>query len=660
MVKHTAEACPVWDFILKRLRALVEFFHVATWRTFIRKALALNPPPDFDRSVLMHFTATFAKWRYETLADVTEQLRPLRVLCERYMQEAWFANSQEKAKIRDAFDAFTDKRLWRLIEATGSKVFSQAEKDRRWGMVCVCHERERREGQHHIECFWNSRKLPWAADRVHERIDYYRTQSRSLTLADCEGDAEVWEYTKNMLLKMSTSIKQRLGYLGLPPWTAVRCRSQEGCDDFLKQVQACPMEQHDPYTRWFMDKLGAHVVARSRGEDLHVDLENELDRLATVPLDESCGEGIHRDIAYELKRASGSKQAHLKQSARRKGVFRRLRTWRKTHGKKGRAVLRWEWVHWKRIAQTNPRRKWRGSSLDAKSVYGLVHREDDRANMNWVSVVSREANVHRARTDDETNADACWNEYVRGQVHDGRHYTCMRPSMVGADAVGPANRPREPPQEEVFFHLLGTAHGSHRAHVMPTIATPRDVSVTASMALEVQWLQRTTTPSRGPNVGAEVEPVGEPVWVTPRSIAPFTALANSLMEFKTVRESEFSDGIVVLAEPERACYKGSVLDQACPVLCVIHYLKNRGWVPVNHPMIHDTPNVGRFDGTEAIRYRGYFQCLVALERTFPLTSRLPSREPVAYYRLLLAGQAAAKELQLALNAQLRKKGKKLS
>ena len=79
------------------------------------------------------------------------------------------------------------------------------------------------------------------------------------------------------------------------------------------------MEKHDPYTRWCMQTLGQHVVARSEGMELHVDLENELDRLATTPLDESCGEGYHRDVTYEAKRAARSAQLHLKQTTRRKG-----------------------------------------------------------------------------------------------------------------------------------------------------------------------------------------------------------------------------------------------------------------------------------------------------------------------------------------------------
>ena len=129
--------------------------------------------------------------------------------------------------------------------------------------------------------------------------------------------------------------------------------------------------------------------------------------------------------------------------------------------------------------------------------------------------------------------------------------------MLAATAVGGRGaRLRAPPREDLFFHLLGTAHGSHRAHVVPTIEKSTDVSVTASMALEVQWYRRTTTPPRGDVIGVEIESTGVQVGVKPNSIASFTDLSTSLKDFRTIDESDCSEGTLVLANPERACYLG--------------------------------------------------------------------------------------------------------
>ena len=358
MMKHVAESCPDWTPILKKLSAMVSFFHVGTWRTYIRKALRLNPPTDFDERELQTFTAKLATWRYEAVFEVLFQLQNLRALCQHHMRQEWFANAQDKALLREAFDAFGDGPLWTWIETALREVFAPTEGARHWGMVCICHKKERDEGKTRIECYWNSRRLPQAADFVRDETAARRLRSQNLPSSACEGNRVVHIQVKNMLGKLVSLHKQRLRYLQHPPWTAARCRSVQGAKEFMDQVQEHAMEEHDPYTRWFMHSLGAHVAARSQGEDLHVDLENELDRLATVPLDESAGEGYHRDVTYEKKRASGASIGHLKRSTRKKGVFRRLRVWKKTHGKRGRDVLRWEWAHWKRIARGNPRNKW--------------------------------------------------------------------------------------------------------------------------------------------------------------------------------------------------------------------------------------------------------------------------------------------------------------
>ena len=425
IAKQVAESCPLWEnFILRKLQAMVSFYKIGSWRNFIRMALELDPKPDFDSAKLKSFTASFAHWRYETITDVMGQLLVFRTLSQRYMMQEWFANAQDRALIRDAFDAFSDDRLWRFVQASHSHVFSHIERARHWGMVCKCHAQERHEGQRRVECYWNSRKLPWAADFLTHEIDAKKTESRALTPQQCEGDDEVHQYVKNMTLKTSTLLRQRMGYLCLPPWTAARCRTPENAKAFLEQVQATPMEKHDPYTRWFMQALGQHVVARSEGLDLHVDLENELDRLATTPLDESCGEGYHRDVTYEHKRATRAKQIHLKQTTRRKGVFRRLRVWRRVHGKRGRSVLRWEWRNWKRIVQPDHKRLWRPAKWSPARVLQRVYREDSSSLINWGTVVNRETNVHHASPGEVESSEACWNEFLRGQVNEGRHYSC--------------------------------------------------------------------------------------------------------------------------------------------------------------------------------------------------------------------------------------------
>ena len=54
-------------------------------------------------------------------------------------------------------------------------------------------------------------------------------------------------------------------------------------------------------------------------------------------------------------------------------------------------------------------------------------------------------------------------------------------------------------------------------------------------------------------------------------------------------------------------------------------------------MVHDTLAIGNMDGREAPRMRCYYQVLHELARCLPLTSGIPSQEPMSFYKLLLRG-----------------------
>jgi hypothetical protein len=50
--------------------------------------------------------------------------------------------------------------------------------------------------------------------------------------------------------------------------------------------------------------------------------------------------------------------------------------------------------------------------------------------------------------------------------------------------------------------------------------------------------------------------------------------------------------------------------------------------------------IGPFDSFSAVKMKAYYQALYHLPLVLPLTSRMPSRQPIRYYRLLLAGKPA--------------------
>ena len=105
-----------------------------------------------------------------------------------------------------------------------------------------------------------------------------------------------------------------------------------------------------------------------------------------------------------------------------------------------------------------------------------------------------------------------------------------------------------------------------------------------------------------------------------------------------------------------------VLDDRCPTLAIIWYLKARGWRRTEGEVVHTTAEIAQFDHREATRFKPYFQVLTCLETCMALMSHVPSREAMVFYKALLQGLKvepgqSAKDYQLVINAERKQKGK---
>ena len=89
--------------------------------------------------LLKAFTASLAKWRYETAADVLEQLSRYEQL-RKHIKGFMFTDTQEKELLQVVIAAFADDLLWALILAVSVNVMTPLEGMRRWGMVCPCEK----------------------------------------------------------------------------------------------------------------------------------------------------------------------------------------------------------------------------------------------------------------------------------------------------------------------------------------------------------------------------------------------------------------------------------------------------------------------------------------------------------------------------------------
>ena len=63
--------------------------------------------------LMLHFTANFADWRYETCKKVFSSLNKLRDLCENHFRKAILGACQDESLIDKVDEACRDAPLWR-------------------------------------------------------------------------------------------------------------------------------------------------------------------------------------------------------------------------------------------------------------------------------------------------------------------------------------------------------------------------------------------------------------------------------------------------------------------------------------------------------------------------------------------------------------------
>ena len=176
---------------------------------------------------------------------------------------------------------------------------------------------------------------------------------------------------------------------------------------------------------------------------------------------------------------------------------------------------------------------------------------------------------------------------------------------------------------------------------MPTAETADMLCFTAGLALQIVEEGPWMPPSDGAASVVVVVVValdtvhvhkkGDPIWVKPDDLA----LADSWFHYKA-GVSEHA-GCIVLSDKKQTVNTFHFLDARCPTLPIVWGLKRRGWRPVNAIQNHTTTEICIFDSVEATKMNTYYQVVRCLDRCLPLSSnRIPSREPIHYYKLLLA------------------------
>ena len=239
IMREIAMLHPDWPEVLSKLRDLTRFFRVQAWRQHLQRALKHHHEVNAGRK-LRFFSAGFAKWRYETLARVLEQLAPLRPICEHYIEGGMFPSFKDGELLQSVLRSCQDQELWRFIVFAHAWVFAPLEKLRRWGLVCECHAAERKAGVRNIGCKWASRRLRNAWTEVSKVIDTFRTAADELTMERCGGSNSLFRIGKSMLILSAESLNARFKYLDVVPWLFARADTRDGARRCIEMVRQRP------------------------------------------------------------------------------------------------------------------------------------------------------------------------------------------------------------------------------------------------------------------------------------------------------------------------------------------------------------------------------------------------------------------------------------
>ena len=131
---------------------------------------------------------------------------------------------------------------------------------------------------------------------------------------------------------------------------------------------------------------------------------------------------------------------------------------------------------------------------------------------------------------------------------------------------------------------------------------------------------------------------GEPEEVDQLQLTSMDAWTTALI----VWDTDIADvqGCLHLLNPRPATPTMALTDSNCPTMTIMKALKDRGWTPVPHNVIHSTAGApGCMSVTNSATRKEYYQCLLDLPAL--LAGGLPllrSDQPISYYSCVLSGR----------------------
>ena len=257
IMRSACHNVPDWPSKLSKLKQLCGFFRCQGWR----KVIIERGAGHYDNLpvLLKKFTAKFLKWRYETLFECFTQLAALRDLCQRvlYVHLRSFFPSFKDAGLLDAIISHCgNSELWVFISTFAMHVFTPLEKTRRWGLLCACHEEERRANpRKKIKCVMNSRRLHQARRRLKDLKDMLTETGRHVNFILCENVAWVAQSLSFICRRLAVDLSYKTSHYGLVPWLVSEADDPEVAGQCAVQLRDGNVASFSPLELSYREKL---------------------------------------------------------------------------------------------------------------------------------------------------------------------------------------------------------------------------------------------------------------------------------------------------------------------------------------------------------------------------------------------------------------------
>ncbi len=571
---------------------------------------------DFElASSFVRFSASFARWRYETVHKVTAAVLALRPICEHHCRKAIWGKVQDN-KLLDRFvTTCGDTKFWKWLQ-TFAPAFEVLEKFRTWARGCACHEDELRAGIK-VKCPWMDRRLREAPDAVSRLLALLADTGTDLTLEKCEGDAAVYAEYGVFLRLVLDDVKHMWQWVFEPPYSFSMADDPDSAQMFLDYCALEEPAQHHRVTRYLCDTFGDQLARIANGDVSCIDnaFRDELAVWWGMPLVSDLAEGYHRGTKLSEVRAAAAQKPFVLATNRIVQNCDELQDHCCTED--GFAEYKRAYINASSVLRRRRSSRYCQIKRNIWSVCSEVYRLGKYSRVDWSFLADvRIPDVDADLCDGVPGVMRLIREFICAVVELDRFYTCQQSHDTA---------------ELKCFKVLRMITTVERTPW--TVARNKRVKPFSFIIQEYDvWRGGPSDADR-----KQVFPVGDARRVDPGN------LLNCMdwLHHVKVWDSAFSDvqGCWDLTNPKKNEPRVGLMDPACPTLWLGKVLQDRGF-SISRAKVSHTPQSDKVYSTRRVEQkRFYLQCVLVFEDLWRQGLHcMASEELQSYYRCLLAGK----------------------